>query len=184
MLGGISFAVPGRSVLFTLSVRTKSVAVARAAAHQDQKPAGGKVMSQQQERRRFHRFPFDAVCRLDLGAGGVWDCELLDLSINGALIRLGDDPVSRRKAESLVDNGSLHLRLSGQQRNDRVVLDLMVRAVRVQADTLACRFVAVDEESFARLKALVADNLGDSAMLERELTQLDYWPGLSISPSD
>ncbi len=140
-------------------------------------------MARHQERRRFHRFPFEADCELDLGAAGQQDCELLDLSLNGALIRLSATSDARLEARQLVEHGSLRLRLTGAVRGDQASMDMMVRAIRVQGDTLACRFVAVDAESMAVLKTLVAANLGNAELLERELTQLDYWPGLSISPS-
>ena len=58
-----------------------------------------------------------------------------------------------------------------------------VRAVRVEDGQVACRFVGTDPESFEQLRDLVADNLGDIELLDRELTQLDYWPGLSVSPA-
>lgn len=134
-------------------------------------------MSEQQERRRFHRFPFDAECRLLIGQGEALPCELLDLSINGALIalRVGLD-------EPTVLDGELRLDLRGTVHDDAVELHAVIKAVRVEPGRVACRFIGMDVDSFDGLKRLVAENLGDMTLLDRELTQLDYWPGLSISP--
>lgn len=135
-------------------------------------------MNSEQERRRFHRFPFHADCRLTIGQGAAVPCELLDLSINGALIMLKvglDEPT--------VLDGELRLDLRGAVHGDMVELHARVKAVRVEPERLACRFLGMDADSFEGLKELVAENLGDLSLLDRELTQLDYWPGLSVSPS-
>jgi hypothetical protein len=135
-------------------------------------------MSEQQERRRFHRFPFDAECRLELASGQQVPCRLLDLSINGALVK-----VDNSDGDHLVNQGQLKLSLTGLVDGARVELEMMVTVVRVHDQRLACRYTLVDTDSFAALKSLVADNLGDIQLLDRELTQLDYWPGLSMSPA-
>jgi len=135
-------------------------------------------MTPEYDRRRFHRFPFHADCELLIEGGGAQRCELLDLSINGALVALpwpGDFDSSR--------DGDLTLKLQGLMNGSRTEIVVNVRAVRVEDQRIACRFVHVDPDSFENLKDLVADNLGDLSMLDRELTQLDYWPGLSVSPA-
>jgi len=133
-------------------------------------------MIPENDRRRFHRFPFDADCELLVEGGRTHACELLDLSINGALVALsgpGD-------FESMRD-GDLTLKLRGLMIDGRMEVVANVRAVRVENRRIACRFVHVDPDSFENLKDLVAENLGDLSMLDRELTQLDYWPGLSVA---
>lgn len=134
-------------------------------------------MTAQNDRRRFHRFPFEADCELLPEEGRPRHCELLDLSINGTLLALaGAADFDSARA------GDLTLKLRGLANGGRVEIVLGVRAVRVEGRRVACRFVRVDPDSFGHLKALVADNLGDLEMLDRELTQLDYWPGLSVTP--
>ncbi len=135
-------------------------------------------MNTDQDRRRFHRFPFDAECVLSLDDDIPLRCQLLDLSINGALIEL-DAPVE----ESALGKGNLRLALHGHIQRDQVDLSMLCKAVRLEGRQLACRFVAVDTTSFAHLQGLVADNLGDVLMLDRELTQLDYWPGMLLEPA-
>lgn len=134
-------------------------------------------MSEQEERRRFHRFPFHAECQLTPAGKDSFACELLDLSINGALLK-----VDQSYREDVAPDSRLCLQLKGQVNGSQVELEIWVTAVRVQAHQVACRFTAMDSDSFARLKTLVSDNLGDVRLLDRELTQLDYWPGLCVSP--
>ncbi len=135
-------------------------------------------MNTEQDRRRFHRFPFDAECALSLEDDIPLACQLLDLSINGALVRL-DAEVD----EMALGRGTLRLTLIGHIQRDQVELSMLCKAVRLEGRQLACRFVAIDRDSFANLQRLVADNLGDVLMLDRELTQLDYWPGMSLEPA-
>ncbi|NBB93745.1 MAG: hypothetical protein GVY32_11315 [Gammaproteobacteria bacterium] len=134
-------------------------------------------MTPEQDRRRFHRFPFHADCQLEADDGSVHACELLDMSINGALLEL-DRAADFDSARS----GDLQLTLRGQDDARREDIVLGVQALRIEDRRIACRFVTVDPGSFERLRDLVAENLGDLSMLDRELTQLDYWPGLSIAP--
>ncbi|MEE4302905.1 MAG: PilZ domain-containing protein [Wenzhouxiangella sp.] len=135
-------------------------------------------MSPGQERRRFHRFPFHADCELVDDEGRPHACELLDLSINGALVEL-DRPGDFDSARA----GDLTLKLRGLSDGTRAEIVVDVKALRVEQRRVACRFLHIDPDSFENLKDLIAANLGDLSMLDRELTQLDYWPGLSISPS-
>lgn len=135
-------------------------------------------MSEQEERRRFHRFPFHADCQLTPTGKDSIVCELLDLSINGALLEVDDS-----FRDEVVPDTHLRLQFSGQVNGSRLELGMWVTAVRVHENHVACRFTAIDPDSFERLKTLVSDNLGDVRLLDRELTQLDYWPGLSVSPA-
>jgi hypothetical protein len=151
---------------------------AQSIAPAGRKPGDLQSMNTDTERRRFHRFPFHAECQLVFEDGRRDDCALLDLSINGALVEL-----DRQPEFDSARAGDLTLRLRGTSDGGRVEMALGVRALRVDDNRVACRFVGVDADSFERLKDLVAENLGDLSMLDRELTQLDYWPGLSISPA-
>lgn len=140
-------------------------------------PGISASMTSNQERRRFHRFPFHADCELLVEDGQGHPCELLDLSINGALVQL--DGSSEFDSER---PGDLGLKLRGLTDDGKAEMLIGVRAVRIEDRCIACRFVDVDPDAFENLKNLVAANLGDLSMLDRELTQLDYWPGLSVSP--
>jgi|GEM_PF-1012805 len=134
-------------------------------------------MSQLSERRRFHRFPFDAQGQLLTGDSGRVPCELLDLSINGALVRL-EDRIDLDPGRS----GELKLVLRGHVRGDQVEMRMNIETVRVDGRVAGFRFVAVDTNSFDHLRNFIEDNLGDISLLDRELTNLDYWPGIESGP--
>lgn len=135
-------------------------------------------MSATKERRRFHRFPFDARAILHIGVNSHAACELLDLSINGVLLEVAEPEYIEKAAK-----GMLGLVIRGEVRGDVVTMNMNVEVVRIDGACLACRIVSVDLASFASLKALVEDNLGDVRMLDRELKQLDYWPGAASAAS-
>lgn len=123
------------------------------------------------ERRRFHRYGFEAMAMLRIGVRGRVPCQLIDLSLNGALVALGEAPTED------LGEGNLGLVLRGVVRGDTVTMSMDIEPVRIEGRRLGCRFVNVDLDSFANLKSLIEDNLGDVSLLDRELTQLDYWPG-------
>lgn len=133
-------------------------------------------MTKDSNRRRFHRFPFDAdACLLVPGVGRI-DCDLIDLSMNGVLLSI------RRESGQVAGlTGTLDLVLSGLVRGDRVEICSKVEAVWQEGERVGCCFVGVDSESFSHLKTLIEDNLGDPCLLDRELTQLTYWPGVESS---
>jgi hypothetical protein len=133
-------------------------------------------MSAAQERRRFHRFPFEAEGHLMVPTLGSVNCDLIDLSISGALLLL-QRPVDQVAGRS----GHLDLILRGLVRGDKVEIHSKVEAIWQENLQLGCRFVGVDADSFAHLKTLIEDNLGDPSLLDRELTQLAYWPGVERS---
>jgi len=131
------------------------------------------------ERRRFHRFPFQAQALLRIGEQSRVPAVLLDISLNGALLE-----VPSLSSVSLDDNiGELGLSVRGEVNGSEVTMTMDVSVVRIESERLACYFRGVDPDSFSSLKMLIEDNLGDVSLLDRELTQLDYWPGLSVRPS-
>ncbi len=136
-------------------------------------------VSTSSERRRFHRFPFQAQALLRIGKQSRVPAVLLDISLNGALLE-----VPNLAAVPFDENiGELGLSVRGEVNGSEVTMTMDVSVVRIETERLACRFRGVDAESFSRLKSLIEDNLGDVRLLDRELTQLDYWPGLSLRPA-
>lgn len=137
-------------------------------------------MSTTSERRRFHRFPFQAQALLRVREQSRAPAVLLDISLNGALLE-----VPSLGSVSLDENvGELGLSVRGEINGHEVTMTMDVQVVRLERERVACRFIGVDADSFSSLKVLIEDNLGDAALLDRELTQLDYWPGLSVQPGD
>ncbi|MFP4208876.1 MAG: PilZ domain-containing protein [Wenzhouxiangella sp.] len=133
-------------------------------------------MVQGQERREFHRFPFEGRGLLSVGNVRRLHCRVIDLSINGALLELQDS------AELVAGTaGELGLILRGHIRDSQVDLEFGIEIIWQAEEVLGCRFNRVDPDSFERLKVFVLDNLGDPTMLDRELTRLGYWPGVGPS---
>ncbi len=113
-------------------------------------------------RRQFSRITFQTEARLFV-AGGEYPVEVDDLSLKGALIR---------PEQSL----SLHV---GSPCALTMRLDEMGTTIRMDATLvhhegpvygLSCR--SIDLDSVTHLRRLVELNLGDAALLERELSLL------------
>jgi hypothetical protein len=135
-------------------------------------------VSSASERRRFHRFPFQSQALLRVGQQARLPAVLLDISLNGALLE-----VPGLGTSSIDDNdGELGLSVRGEVNGNEVTMSMDVQVVRLERERVACRFLEVDADSFSSLKSLIEDNLGNVALLDRELTQLDYWPGLALRP--
>ncbi|MFO8140693.1 MAG: PilZ domain-containing protein [Marinobacter sp.] len=114
------------------------------------------------EKRRFHRIRFDAPCELHC-QDQVWSTEVLDISLKGVLVQRPEGwSVSLNKPCELV----VHL-------NDHEVAIVMAVELRhVEEQRLGFKCQYIDLESATHLKRLVELNLGDQALLERELAHL------------
>lgn len=113
------------------------------------------------DRRRFHRFPIGGVVRLYSGSA-MWTTELVDLSMRGVLVQRPEGwdgaPGSRFR---------LDLRLEGG-----LVIGMGVELQRLIDGRLAFACTKIDLDSFTRLKRFVELNLGNTEVLNRELTAL------------
>ncbi len=114
------------------------------------------------DRRRFSRVPFDARARAVLGGEAVVST-LVDISINGALILVPPGSPVKLGAEGgldlLLDDGTT-----------RVSMEVRVAHVSERGVGLEC--TALDLESASHLRRLLALNLGDSKLANRELAAL------------
>ena len=113
-------------------------------------------------RRQFSRIHFQTEARLYLPAGES-SVEVVDLSLNGALIRPEPDFYAK-----VGTRGTLKIRLDDMG----TLISMEVALVHHQADLygLSCR--EIDLDSVTHLRRLVALNTGDEALLERELAHL------------
>ena len=115
------------------------------------------------ERRRFSRIPFRSASVSVPTASGVVQTSLLDISLNGALVR--------RDAEWQVSSGDvaeIRIRLPGAD----FEIAMRSTAVHVMDDRVGLRCDQIDVESMSHVRRLVELNLGDVEKAERELTQL------------
>lgn len=113
------------------------------------------------DRRRFQRFEFDAETELVQGQR-CWLVQLHDLSLRGLLVH--------RPAEWDADPAQpfeARIRLSDDA---EVRMEVQMTHGDGELIGLVCRHIDVD--SISHLRRLVELNLGDEALLERELAAL------------
>lgn len=114
-----------------------------------------------QNRRQFSRVPFQSDARLML-ADGEHTVEIVDLSLKGALVRLPVDGFVH-----VGSHGSLSLSLDAGE----ALIRMGITVVHHQAGTLGLACRDIDLDSVTHLRHLLAVNLGDESLLERELSQ-------------
>lgn len=113
------------------------------------------------ERRRFHRFDFEARAKLYSGHR-QWETELIDISLKGVLLR--------RPGGFTGEPGELfrvEIHLEGS-----VVISMSVTAAHSTGDRIGFACERIDMDSFSHLKRLIELNLGDPSLLTRELSAL------------
>ena len=120
------------------------------------------IPNDESERRRFHRILFDAPARVVTKQKDLITT-LADISLNGALLVRPDDWVTEIGSEVglaiLLDDAGTAIRM------DSVV-------AHIAQDSIGLRCRSIDMESIGHLRRLVELNLGDPALLERELEAL------------
>ncbi len=117
--------------------------------------------SEAQPQRRFTRIGFDAAVTLHAGAD-YWHCELIDLSLKGALVRLPADCPGQA--------GDRFRLVIALDETTRIEMEVEVAHRETDQTGLACR--GLDMNSAAHLRRLIELNLGDARLLERELSAL------------
>lgn len=113
------------------------------------------------ERRRFTRIPYQAAARLELG-GEHWQVRLLDISLNGALVSrpetLDPRPGTPCRIEISLAGGGM--------------IRMHARVAHAEGARIGLEREHIDIDSITHLRRLVELNLGDPALLERELHEL------------
>ncbi len=115
----------------------------------------------QDERRSFRRILFDAASTLTT-TDGVYSSALLDISLNGVLMVTPED-----WAGACGDQADLKVHLSVEE-----VISMEVEVTHQEQGHIGLRCIHIDMESIGHLRRLVELNLGDSSLLERELSSL------------
>lgn len=114
------------------------------------------------ERRQFHRVLFDAVAEL-ITPRAIYGTRVVDLSLKGVLLRRPADWRPYPDEGVLVDidlgDGGPHIRLHAA-------------VAHIEPDHVGLHTRHLDIDSAGRLRRLVELNLGDAALLERELATL------------
>lgn len=113
------------------------------------------------ERRRFQRVTFNAQTLLSQGEQ-VWQSALIDVSLKGLLISTPEH-----------FNGDAAQPFTAQIcLNEQLVLDMQVSLSHQNAHALGFVCLHIDIDSITHLRRLIELNLGDAALLERDLQAL------------
>ncbi|MEC8351060.1 MAG: PilZ domain-containing protein [Pseudomonadota bacterium] len=118
------------------------------------------------ERREFSRVLFScpAILRIE---GNDYHCQLLDLSLQGALITKSDSflvPI-HSKADLIFTLPE-----------STIEIKMQVELCHVEHQHAGLRCEHIDIDSITHLKRLIELNLGDEALLHRELAHLIHAP--------
>ncbi len=115
-----------------------------------------------EDRRRFRRVDFESDAKLARD-GRVWDTELLDISLNGALVRC---PGNWEEKNSRVE---LRVRLGDKSPYREIVMK--ARPVHHTGESIGLERTEMDAASMAELKSLLEYNL-DPGRVQREFSEL------------
>lgn len=116
------------------------------------------------ERRRFSRIPFDATAHIDIEDGDQYlNCQVIDVSLRGVLII--------RPGQWQADlHQSCHIDLLLE--DGQVVIKMQATVAHMDSAYIGFECREIDLDSMSHLKRLVELNLGDEALLHRELLTL------------
>lgn len=113
------------------------------------------------ERRIFHRILFDAPVTISHNSKRFCS-KLIDISLNGALLESAPGFAAKPG-----DTVFLNIRLS-----EEIFIDMEAQVAHQEHQHLGVHCVHIDMESISHLRRLIELNLGDTALLERELSAL------------
>ncbi len=114
------------------------------------------------KRRRFTRIPF--VARVILSNDrGIWHGDLLDISLHGLLM-------SKPQNWDGIINSDCRVGISLERGGPSI--DVNARITHADGQLLGLCFEQMDVQSATHLHKLIALNLGDEHLLERELAEL------------
>ena len=113
------------------------------------------------ERRRFQRFHFEGTVKL-YSDKAMWETKLVDISLKGVLIEHPANWHGKTGTSYRMD-----LRI-----NNSVIISMGVITAHIMPHRVGFQWQKIDLDSFAQLKRLVELNLGDPAILNRELSAL------------
>ena len=114
------------------------------------------------ERRRFTRVPFDADTVLQQDAGPI-AVELLDISLRGLLVQ-------QPAGWDSTDPHQPFLAIIDLSEGNQIRMEASL--VHAEEGLLGFRCEHIDLDSISHLRRLIALNLGDEVLLERELATL------------
>ncbi|MET1256438.1 PilZ domain-containing protein [Aliikangiella maris] len=116
------------------------------------------------ERRHFNRVAFKTPAKFYADKRQL-DCEIIDISLHGALILLLEPADIELDSRYQVD-----IPLTSQTDGEKISMELELTHQHEQKLGLVCTHIDLD--SITHLRRLVELNLGDSQLLERDFSAL------------
>lgn len=116
-----------------------------------------------QERRHFTRILFQTNATLTTASGGRHIGAIHDLSLKGALLTMASGWAARAGEGCRLDIPLNHA---------DVVVTMEGHLAHVEGNLVGVRCESIDLDSISHLRRLVELNLGDEALLNRELSAL------------
>lgn len=117
---------------------------------------------QKPDNRQFTRIPFDSSVRL-ANSDETWTSQLEDISLKGVLIITPDNWHAK-----INDQFVLELNLDSSD----IQIRMEVTIAHMEGNHVGFRCEHIDLDSITHLRRLVELNLGDTAVLSRELSSL------------
>ncbi len=118
----------------------------------------------EQSQRRFQRIPFTAAAHVHAVKGELHpNCSVVDVSLNGLLIK---KPIGWQGVTG--DQYQVDLLLNDAE----LVIKMQAEVAHIDNGSVGFHCELIDLDSITHLKRLVELNLGDEALLHRELAAL------------
>lgn len=114
------------------------------------------------DRRRFTRISFDAATEVKQGED-IWQATLIDISFNGMLLS-SDSPIP-------LENGAA-VEITVHLLGNDVIINTPATLAHTEESKYGFAIENLDLDSLTQIRRLVELNLGDEALLERELDHL------------
>lgn len=121
-------------------------------------------MTEESEKRRFTRIPFEATARI-VGSTESWYAPLIDISLKGALVHLPGNWQGKLGEQYLIE-----LSLEGGDNDVAISMESEVTHKENGNIGFSCLHIGLD--SITHLRRLIELNLGDESILDRELAAL------------
>ncbi|MEW5893982.1 MAG: PilZ domain-containing protein [Pseudomonadota bacterium] len=113
------------------------------------------------DKRQFHRVASDAGVTVT-SSSGIWTGTVQDVSLKGCLIRLA-------QPDRVAEWGSYHLAI---HLSPTLTIEMEAVPAHQEGALIGFRCTQIDLDSITELRRLVELNLGDPALLERDLHAL------------
>ena len=120
------------------------------------------IVNDDQENRKFDRVLFQTEAILK-GEDAEWKCEILDLSLHGALVV----PIDDFQTDETTFNLNIVL-------SEDSIINMDVVIVHQKGNHFGLECTSIGMDSICHLRRLVELNIGDSALLERNLAALRH----------